>query len=57
MSENLLYAAECPICHNTRETVWAGPGLVCREHPEHPLSEDRQRLHQAEVYPPLPVST
>jgi hypothetical protein len=55
----ILAPAECPVCHEYRETVFfrVDDDLVCRCHPDHPLSEDRQRLHQAEVYPPLPVST
>lgn len=31
--------SQCPECGNQRESVYAGPGLVCRRHQGHPLFE------------------
>lgn len=43
MSTNLKYAAECPLCHNTKETVWfrIDGETVCRDHHGHPLFEEQ----------------
>jgi hypothetical protein len=30
----------CPTCGNTRETVFAGPAMSCRDHPGHPLNPE-----------------
>ena len=33
--------SRCPECGDQKETIFAGPGLVCRKHPDHPLWEGR----------------
>jgi hypothetical protein len=33
--------SSCPDCGNSRETIFAGHRLVCRQHPGHPLHDDK----------------